>query len=321
MNFYENKKIFVAGGSGFLGTNFILELLNRGAIVRTSTHKRNLQIKDDRIEVIDNINLENINDTLDVVEGCDYIINSAGNILHPSTCPTDFQVTLGHVNIVTNLLDACCRLNIKGFLEINSSTVYPHKNYAVPENEYWEGEPYISYFGYGWMRRYIEKVIEHASHLTDTHIGIVRGTAPFGPFDNFNLETCHVVPALIKRCLKGENPFVVWGSPDVTRDFMYVKDLVKGCLLVLEKGKSMRPYNVGSGVGVTIGDLVNAILKYTKKDVKVEWDNSKPTTIPYKVSSTERIINELNFMASHTFEQGIEKTIQWYKNQYGDSNE
>ena len=152
-------------------------------------------------------------------------------------------------------------------------------------------------------------------------IGIARGTAIFGPHDNFDLKTCHVVPALIKRVLSGENPFVVWGSPDVTRDFMYVKDLVKGCLLVLEKGESMKHYNVGSGVGVSIGDLVAAILKYTKEAVRIEWDNSKPTTITYKVSSTERIINELNFTASHTFEQGIEKTIQWYKNQYGDSNE
>ena len=103
------------------------------------------------------------------------------------------------------------------------------------------------------MRSYIEKVIEHTSHLCDMHIGIVRGTAPFGPYDNFDLKTCHVVPALIKRCLSGEDPFVIWGSSDVTRDFMYVKDMIKGCLLVLEKGESMKPYNVGSGTGVELG--------------------------------------------------------------------
>ena len=105
----------------------------------------------------------------------------------------------------------------------------------------------------------------------------------FGPHDNFDLKTCHVVPALIKRCLSGENPFVVWGSPDVARDFLYVKDVIKGCLLVLENGESMKPYNVGSGTGVTLVILVEAVLKVTDKIHQiVQWDNSKPTTIPFQ---------------------------------------
>ena len=164
------------------------------------------------------------------------------------------------------------------------------------------------------MRRYREKVIEHTSHLTDMHIGIVRGTAPFGPYDNFDLETCHVVPALIKRCLSDEDPFVVWGSPDVVRDFLYVKDVVKGCLLVLEKGESMKPYNVGYGTTVNIGDIVNTILKVTGKTPDVQWDNSKPTTIPFRSCSTERIETELGFKPDYTFEQGIKETTEWYEN-------
>ena len=87
-------------------------------------------------------------------------------------------------------------------------------------------------------------------------IGIARGTAIFGPYDNFNLKTCHVVPAMIKRVLSGENPFVVWWSPDLVRDFLYVKDVIKGCLLVLEKGESMKPYNVGYGSTVGAGSVV-----------------------------------------------------------------
>tara|TARA_B100000401_G_scaffold10854_1_gene6927 strand:- start:169 stop:642 length:474 start_codon:yes stop_codon:yes gene_type:complete len=156
--------------------------------------------------------------------------------------------------------------------------------------------------------------MEHTSHLTDMHIGIARGTAIFGPHDNFNLETCHVIPALIKRCLGGENPFVVWGSPDVVRDFLYVKDVVKGCLLVLEKGESMKPYNVGYGTTVNIGDIVNTILKVTGKTPDVQWDNSKPTTIPFRSCSTERIETELGFKPDYTFEQGMKETIEWYEN-------
>jgi GDP-L-fucose synthase len=143
-------------------------------------------------------------------------------------------------------------------------------------------------------------------------IGIARGTAIFGPHDNFNLKTCHVIPALIKRVLSGENPLIVWGSPDVVRDFLYVKDVVKGALLVLENGESMRPYNLGYGSTITIGEIVDTILKVTGKTPKVEWDNSKPTTIPFRACSTERIQKELGFKPTHTFKQGIGKTINWY---------
>tara|TARA_R110000823_G_C15822777_1_gene489428 strand:- start:588 stop:1007 length:420 start_codon:yes stop_codon:yes gene_type:complete len=136
----------------------------------------------------------------------------------------------------------------------------------------------------------------------------------FGPYDNFDTKTCHVIPALINRVLKDENPFVVWGSRDVVRDFLYVKDVVKGALLILEKGESMRPYNLGYGSTVTIGDIVDTILKVTGKSPIVEWDNSKPTTIPYRMVSTERITSELGFKPDYSFEDGIRETIEWYKN-------
>ena len=155
--------------------------------------------------------------------------------------------------------------------------------------------------------------MEHCSHFSDMKIAIARGTAMFGPYDNFDTKTCHVIPALINRVLKDENPFVVWGSPDVVRDFLYVKDVVKGALLILEKGESMRPYNLGYGSTVTIGDIVDTILKVTGKSPIVEWDNSKPTTIPYRMVSTERITSELGFKPNYSFEDGIRETIEWYK--------
>ena len=314
MSLYKNKKVVVTGGSGFVGTHFIQELLDRGANVRTSIHKTPLKIQDDRIEVLENIDLTKLDDAMKLVEGVDFVIHCAGYIGHPSSIPTDYQIGLNQINVITNVLEACYKQGVKRFLDLNSSTGYPDRRYPITEDEYWDDEPFISYYSYGWMRRYREKLMEHTSHLTDMHIGIARGTAIFGPHDNFDLETCHVIPALIKRCLSGEDPFVVWGSPDVTRDFMYVKDLVKGCLLVLEKGESMRPYNVGSGTGVTIGELLFAVLNATEKNPLIKWDNSKPTTIPYKVSSIERLEKELGFKPDYTFEQGIKETMEWYEN-------
>ena len=323
---FKDKKVVVTGGTGFIGTHYIEELLSRGARVRTHTRslthnrKKEVRVVDERIEVIENIDLESISDCEKLIRGnhyqgtgqADYVIHSAGKICHPSNVAKDFQVSLNQIKVITNVLEASSKNGVKGFLDVNSSTGYPDRRYPITEDEYWDDEPYISYYGYGWMRRYREKVMEHCSHFSDMKIGICRGTAIFGPNDNFDLNSCHVVPALIKRVLDGENPFVVWGSPDVVRDFLYVKDVVNGALLVLENGESMRPYNLGYGSTVTIGDIVDTILKVTGKTPKVEWDNSKPTTIPFRSCSTERIQKELGFEPKYTFEDGIRETVEWY---------
>jgi GDP-L-fucose synthase len=311
---YKDKRVVVTGGSGFVGTHYLKELVSRGANVVTHTHERPLQIQDDRIEVLENIDLENIDDCMKLVDGADYVVHSAGKICHPSDVSTDFQVALNQIAVITNVLEASYKSNVKGFVDVNSSTGYPDRRYPITEDEYWDDEPYISYYGYGWMRRYREKVMEHCSHLTDMKIAICRGTAMFGPYDNFNLKTCHVVPALIKRVLSDENPFIAWGSPDVVRDFLYVKDVVNGALLVLEKGESMRPYNLGYGSTITIGDILNTILEVTGKNPEIEWDNSKPTTIPFRSCSTDRIEKELGFKPKYSFKEGIGQTVEWYLN-------
>lgn len=310
---FKDKLVVVTGGSGFIGTHYIEELLDRQARIRTHTHEKPMKLNDERVEVLPNINLENIDDCRRLVKGADYVIHAAGKIGHPSFIARDFQATLNQISVISNVLDACVSAGVKGFLDINSSTGYPDRRYPIKEDEFWDDEPYISYYGYGWMRRYREKVLEHASHISDMKIGICRGTAIFGPHDNFNLKTCHVVPALIKRVLSGEDPFTAWGSPDVVRDFLYVKDVVRGALLVLEKGESMKPYNLGYGSTVTIGDILTIILRVTAKTPEVVWDNSKPTTIPFRMVSTERLNTELGFKPEYTFEEGIRETVEWFK--------
>ena len=315
-NFYKGKKVVVTGGSGFIGTHYLIELLERGAIVKTHTHEKPLQIQDDRLEVLDGIDLTNLNDCFKLIEGADYVIHSGGKIAHPSTVPTDIQISMQNILVLGNVLEASYKSGVKKFLDLNSSTGYPDIRRPLTEDEFWEGEPYKAYFGYGWMRRYREKLMEHVSKFSGMEIALARGTAIYGPNDNFDPKTCHVVPALIKRVLDGEDPFVVWGTPDVVRDFLYVKDVVKASLLVLEKGESMRPYNVGSGIVITVGDIVNAILKATGKTPEVIYDETKPTTIPFRMVSTERLTNELGFVPSDTFEEGIQETVNWYKENY-----
>tara|TARA_B100000123_G_scaffold201702_1_gene151675 strand:- start:314 stop:1270 length:957 start_codon:yes stop_codon:yes gene_type:complete len=311
MSFFKDKKVVVTGGSGFVGTHFLNELSLRDAKIKTHTHINPLRAKGD-FEVIENVNLENLDECVDLIEGADYVIHSAGAVAHPSEVPTDFSISLNQTILFSNVIEASYKCGVKGFLDINSSTGYPDRRYPITEDEFWDDEPYISYYGYGWMRRYREKIMEHCSHICDMKLGISRATATFGPHDNFDLKTCHVVPALIKRVLSGENPFTAWGSPDVVRDFLYIKDLINGSLLVLEKGESMRPYNVGYGSTITIGEILNTICEVTDKKLEINWDNSKPTTIPFRKVSTDRISEELGFQPTYSFKEGIEETIKWY---------
>jgi GDP-L-fucose synthase len=262
--------------------------------------------------------LTNLDNCIKLVDGADYVVHSGGNIAHPSTVPTDIQISIQNISVLGNVLDACNKTGVKKFLDLNSSTGYPDRRYPITEDEYWDDEPYKAYYGYGWMRRYREKLMEHVSKFSDLQIMLTRGTAIFGPYDNFDTKTCHVVPALINRVLTGENPFTAWGSSDVVRDFLYVEDVVNAALLVLEKGEPMRPYNVGMGKTITIGEILDAVLKATGQSPEVVWDNSKPTTIPFRMVSTERIVNELGFFPQYSFEEGIEKTVAWYKKNYLD---
>jgi GDP-L-fucose synthase len=311
-SFLNGKKVVVTGGSGFIGTHFLMKLVEIGASVRTHVHKNPLQYEHDDIQVFHDIDLMKLEDCVKLTEGADYVIHCAGEVAHPSSVPTDVQISLKQLNLIGNVLESCAKNKVKRFLDLNSSTGYPDIRRPLTEDEFWVDEPYKSYYGYGWMRRYREKLMEHVSKFSGLEIALARCTAIFGPHDNFDLKTCHVVPALIKRVLSGENPFTAWGSPDVVRDFLYVKDVVNGALLILEKGESMKPYNLGYGNGVTIGEILNTILTVTGENPEVIWDESKPTTIPFRAVSVDRIKNELGFNSKYTFEEGIKETIEWY---------
>jgi GDP-L-fucose synthase len=310
--FFKDKKVVVTGGSGFIGTHFLNHLIEIGANVTTHVHKKSLQVKNDKLNILFDIDLMKLDDCIRLTEGADYVIHCAGEVAHPSSVPKDVQISLKQLNLIGNVLEACAINGVKRFLDLNSSTGYPDIRRPINEDEYWVDEPYSSYYGYGWMRRYREKLMEHVSKFSGLEIALARCTAIFGPHDNFDLKTCHVVPALIKRVLSDENPFIAWGNPEVVRDFLYVKDVVIGALLILERGESMRPYNLGYGSGISIGEILNTILKVTGKTPNVIWDESKPTTIPFRAVSISRIKNELGFDPKFSFEEGIKETIKWY---------
>lgn len=318
MSYFKGKKVVVTGGAGFLATHFINKLHELGAEITTNTHKNPLQVSKEiqkDIKVLENLDLNKLEDALTLTKGAELVIHTAGHVLHPGSVRTDIQGSLGNITLLGNVLDACAKNGVDSFFDLNSSTGYPDRRYPVKEEEFWEEEPFEAYFGYGWMRRYREKLMEHTSNFSNLKIFLGRGSAIFGPHDNFDVKTCHVIPAIINRMLGGENPFTAWGSPDVVRDFLYVKDVINGALTIIEHGTPMQPYNVGYGAPITVGDIVNTIQKVSGLTPEIVWDNSKPTTIPFRMVDTQKI-NDLGFKPQHTFEEGIKETVNWFKNEY-----
>jgi GDP-L-fucose synthase len=177
----------------------------------------------------------------------------------------------------------------------------------------WSAPPPPVYFGYGWMRRYLEILGEFVSLKSDMKIAICRPTAVYGRHDDFKPDTSHVIPALIRRAVRKENPFVVWGNGNELRDFLHINDLVRGCLMLLQQYAVCDPLNIGYGKSVSIKEIVNILIKAAGHEhAKIEYDSSKPTTIPVRIVDTEKAKKILGFQPEITLEEGLIDTTQWF---------
>jgi GDP-L-fucose synthase len=217
--------------------------------------------------------------------------------------------------LTANMLQAAWAEGVKKIVIFGSSTGYPAYHHPVKEEEMWLDEPPPAYLGYGWMRRYLEKLGEYVSRQSECTVVIIRPSAVYGPGDNFMENTSHAIPALIKRAIQRENPYVVWGSGDEVRDFIYVSDFARACLLALEKGTHFDPINIGAGKATTIRDIVGFILEAVgHNNVPVLFDRTKPSTIPFRMIDIEKARLLLEFEPRISLKQGIRDTVQWYRN-------
>jgi len=143
----------------------------------------------------------------------------------------------------------------------------------------------------------------------------------YGPRDNFNPESSHVIPALIKKCVEaiesGAESIEVWGDGSPTREFLYVEDAAEGILLATEKYNSPEPVNLGSGMEISIKDLVELIAHLTGFSGRIVWNTSKPNGQPRRRLNVERAEREFGFKAQINFEEGLRRTIEWYRQQTG----
>lgn len=299
-----------------MGTHIVAELLKEGAKIRVPIHKRPMVINDKGIETID-ADLTIYQDCLRAVRGVEYVFHAAGPVGSAAIGTPMANITTNLI-LFANVLQASWEENVERFLVLSSSTVYPSSEYPIKEEEMEGGQPHPSYLGYGWMRRYFEYLGKFVALQSKMKIAILRPTAIYGEWDNFDPRTCHVIPALIHKAAQREDPYEVWGSGEEVRDFIHVRDLARGCLSILEKYAVCDAVNIGYGMGLKIKEIVKIILQASgHKDAKIRFDKTKPINIPTRVVDTSKAIRILGFKPNISIEEGIHQTVEWYKKQKG----
>ena len=316
MNFYQNKKVLVTGGSGFIGSHLVEALVAKKAKLTVPSRRARpqfLQSVKHKIKLV-KADLKNPNTTRKLTQNQDLVFHLSAlvggihyNSAHPATLLYDNL--LPTVNIIES-----ARLNkIKRLLVVSSACVYsPQVSIPTPETEGFLGHPEPTNFGYGWSKRIAELL---AKTYVDEHqmkIGIVRPYNAYGPRDDFNPEQSHVIPALVKRVCDGENPLVVWGDGSATRSFIYVTDIVRGMLMALEKYPQPDPINLGTTEEINIKQLSRLIIKLAGKSTRIKFDTSKPNGQPRRNCHTQKARKILNFKAQVKLTQGLPKVIDYY---------
>lgn len=312
--FYEGKRILVAGATGLIGTNLVEVLLQRGAHIRGTIHKVPRVIRDTRVQYV-NVDLTRREDCGAAVRDVEYVFLCAANT---SGARVMVENPLAHIteNLLINsqMLEAACLAKVDRVLFISSTTAYPPVEYPVKEDAGFIGDPHDSYLGVGWMKRYIEKLALFYYRKYCLKVALVRPTNVYGPYDKFDFERSHVLPALIRKAVEKQDPFEVWGDGTAVRDFVYVTDVVDALLMALEQCANCDPVNLGSGQPVTIRQCVNTILKLTgHTNASVVYDPSKPTTIPVRLVDLTKAKTVLGFEPKVSFEEGLRRTITWYR--------
>jgi GDP-L-fucose synthase len=312
--FFDGAPVLVTGGTGFVGTHLVEQLLAAGARVRVPVHRRPPIVRDPRVELVPG-DLTDVDDARRLARGVRHVLHAAGAV---STAGATAGAAMSAITLNTvvtvNVLQACWDEGVERALVFSSSTAYTPAAHPVVEEELWSGDPYPGYAGYGWMRRYTERLCEFVAARSSLGIALVRPTAIYGRFDDFDPAHSHVIPALVRRAVAREDPFVVWGTGDEVRDFLHVSDLARGCLLLLERHATCDPVNVGSGQAVTVREVVETILRAAGHErARVVYDAGKPGTIPVRMVDVGKARRLLGFAPRVSLEEGLADTVRWWR--------
>lgn len=308
MSFWTGKKILVTGGAGFFGSRVVEELLQQGV------KREDLTIPRSR-----DIDLRKWENCVNVVQDADIVIHLAakvGGIGYNQAYPA--RLFYDNAIMGIQLIEAARQADVEKCVVAGTICAYP-KFTPVPfkEENLWNGYPEETNAPYGLAKKmllvqsqaYRQEYGFNAIYLLPVNL--------YGPGDNFDPASSHVIPALIKKFVdakENNEPSVeVWGTGAASREFLYVEDAARGLVLAAERYNKADPVNLGSGMEITIKDLVSQIQELTGYSGEIQWDRSKPDGQPKRCLDVSRAREEFGFEAKMPFREGLKKTIAWYE--------
>jgi len=303
--FWENKKVLLTGGSGFLGSVIARKLKKLGVepiIPRSSSQ-----------------DLRNQDVSKEVVKGVDIIIHAAGNVggigynrEHPGTLFYD-NLMMG-----VQLMEEARKAGVEKFVAIGTICAYP-KFSPVPfrEEDIWNGYPEETNAPYGLAKKMLLVQSEAYRKEFGFNSIFILPVNLYGPGDNFDPGSSHVIPALIKKFVEAvdgnQNSVTVWGSGKATREFLYVDDCAEGIIKAAESYNKSEPVNLGASFEISIKDLADLIARLIGFEGSIVWDTTKPDGQPRRKLDTTKAEKEFGFRSKVSFEEGLKETIDWYK--------
>ena len=304
----QDKRITVTGGKGFLGTHLLKELQDKGY--------RRIVVAD-----LPEYNLVDLGDVRRMYEDAkpDVVIHLAakvGGIGFNQENPA--SLFYDNIMMGVQLIHEGHLRKIDKFVALGTICAYP-KFTPVPfkEDDIWNGYPEETNAPYGLAKKMMLVQSQAYRQQYGFNSIFILPVNLYGPGDNFDPQSSHVIPALIKKCVDAvsakEREIVVWGTGKATREFFYVEDAAEAITLAMEKYNRSDPVNIGAGFEISIRDLVGLIVELTGFKGKVTWDETKPDGQPRRMLDTTRAYHEFGINARTDFRTGLAKTIEWYK--------
>jgi GDP-L-fucose synthase len=308
MSFWENKKVLVTGGAGFLGSFVVEKLKEKG-------------VSDENIKIprSGNTDLRIWENCAGVVKDVDIVIHLAakvGGIGYNQKYPGSLFYDNAIMGI--QMIEAARQENVEKFVAIGTICAYP-KFTPVPfrEEELWNGYPEETNAPYGLAKKMMLVQSQAYRQQYGFNSVYLLPVNLYGPGDNFDPESSHVIPALIKKIIDAKESekdhIVVWGTGKATREFLYVEDAAEGIILATGKYNKGDPVNLGSGFEISIKELIELITEIAGFDGEIRWDTSKPDGQPRRCLDVSKAKEEFGFEAKVGFTEGVERTIEWYK--------
>lgn len=302
------KRVMVTGGAGFLGTHVVRKLHDRGCREVLIPRSRDYDLVD--MEAVKRAFRDGRPDL--VIHLAARVGGIGANLANPG------KFFYENLMMGTQLMEVARQQGVEKFVAVGTICAYP-KFTPVPfrEDDLWNGYPEETNAPYGLAKKMLLVQAQAYRQQYDFNAVYLLPVNLYGPGDNFDPESSHVIPALIRKALeardKGEPRIIAWGSGQASREFLYVDDAAEGVVLAAERYDKPEPVNLGAGFEITIRDLAELICELCGFDGEIEWDTSKPDGQPRRCLDTSRAKQEMGFEAATDLRTGLSRTIEWYR--------